>query len=62
MRAAMILPHQLLLETNLQTNGFVSKTLSRRIILRKHELLDELYFSLQRIFSKLDIQNEKSAK
>ena len=43
MKAAMILPHLLLPKTKSETNGSDSKTLSRRIILWKQSLLDELF-------------------
>ena len=43
MKAAMIRPHLLLPKTKSTTNGSNSKTLSRRIILWKQGLLDELF-------------------
>ena len=43
MKAAMILPHLLLLKTKSKTNGSNSKTLSRRIVLWKQDLLDEIF-------------------
>ena len=43
MKAALVLPHLLLPKTKSETNGSNSKTLSRRIILWKQGLLDELF-------------------
>ena len=43
MKAATILPHLLLSKSRSETNGSNSKTLSRRIILWKQGLLDELF-------------------
>ena len=43
MKVAMILPHLLLPKTKSETKGSNSKTLSRRIILWKQGLLDELF-------------------
>ena len=43
MKAAMILPHLLLPKTKSETNGSNSRTLSRRIILWKQGLIDELF-------------------
>ena len=43
MKAAMILPNLLLPKTKSKINGLNSKTLSRRIILWKQGLLDELF-------------------
>ena len=42
MKAAMILPNLLLPKTKSETSGSNSKTLSRRIILLKQGILDEL--------------------
>ena len=43
MKTAMIIPHLLLPKTKSETNGSNSKTLSRRLILWKQGLLDELF-------------------
>ena len=58
MKAAMILPHLLLPKTKSETNGSNSTTLSRRIILWKQGLLDELFIEAKA----LQIRHPKQKK
>ena len=58
MKAAIILPHLLLPKTKSKTNGSISKTLSRRIILWKQGLLDELFIEAKT----LQIRHPKTKK